>query len=165
MKNKILLFLTVAVAVMTATAGCSSSDDVSTGRVSRNGNELLSRSDSQAYINSLLDNNTFIDLDPSVPASLGDYSGMDSIGAQYRVALYRIYSATKIVDGLFKVDATAESLNLSPRLFKKYRDMLEGHGNTELIKFRAEGNDEGIRQVMRQFTPEAIESVIRPPKI
>lgn len=162
MKHKITFVFTVAIVAALTFAACSSTESTSLGRDKVNGGELMSRSDSQDYITSLLDNNTYIDLDPNVPASLGDFSRMDSIGAKYRVVLYRIYSATKIQDGLFKVDATPSQLNISPRIFEKYRKMLEERGNADLVKFRAEGNDEAIRQVMRQFTPEAIESVIRP---
>lgn len=162
MKHKITFVFTVAIVAALTLAACSSTESTSLGRDKVNGGELMSRSDSQDYITSLLDNNTYIDLDPNVPASLGDFSRMDSIGAKYRVVLYRIYSATKIQDGLFKIDATPSQLSMSPRIFEKYRKMLEESGNADLVKYRAEGNDEAIRQIMRQFTPEAIESVIRP---
>jgi len=163
MKHYPGLIAGVAVAMAAMLGACASNENESSlGRDRVNGGELMSRSDSQDYIKSLLDNNTYIDLDPSIPASLGEFSAMDSTGAQYRVALYRIYSATKINDGLLKLDATPAQLNISPRVHEYYRKMLEERVNTNLVKLRADGNAAAVRQILSQFDPKRIDGVIHP---
>jgi len=122
--------------------------------------EVLSRSSGKDYMTSLLDNNTYIDIDPAEGGTLGNLNKLSERQAKTRVVLYRVYMATEVVNNQVHLNATPQSLNISERSFEHFRKMLEEDVNGVIRKLAIEGNTGEIKNILAQLEPERQKAII-----
>lgn len=151
MKNS-LIWLCCAIISLIA-AGCENGhfSDTKNAILESRSSTILSYEEANAMIENLQKENALIDIDfgkQTVPNLNLPTEEMVKV----RIALYRIYAHTSIINNRYVITATADELNLSPTTYDFLKTNIHDYSNTDIERRLAEGmNIEDIMSYKPKF--------------
>ncbi len=137
---------------------CQSCTTAAEGSEPRNieGHVLISRSNAQARLDDLLDNNAYLDLDLShhIVNTTREFTDYDIL--QHAV-FYRFYQLTGIENNRIVVKGTAADINMSERTFNQCVRNVVDRGNEMIVFYMSMGYTpaEAVKKTYH-VTPESI---------